>query len=92
MLTDSPPRKANLSAFSESDRIKTLDLPLDPSLLTITKSLDEAMKGGTASDVHRASAHFLQVASRLYKVPECGIRVLPARPLRVRVPLLQGKS
>lgn len=84
MLTDSPPRTANLSGFTESDQTKTLDLPLDRSLLMITKSLEEAMKRGTASDVHRTCAHFLQGASRFYKVPECGIRVLAARPLRVR--------
>lgn len=84
MLTDTPPRKAVLSAFSESDRIKTLDLPLDRALLTITTSLEQAMKGGTASDIHRVCADYLLAASRFYKVPVCGIRVLAARPLRVR--------
>jgi hypothetical protein len=84
MLTDSPPRKANLSAFTESDRIKTLDLPLDRDLLTITKSLEWAIKGGTTSDVRRVCADFLNAASKFYKVHECGIRVLAARPLRIR--------
>jgi hypothetical protein len=84
MLTDTPPRKANLSAFSESDRIKTLDLPLDRALLTITTSLEQTMKGGTASDIHRVCADYLLAASLFYKVPVCGIRVLAARPLRVR--------
>ena len=84
MLTDSPPRKANLSAFTESDRFKTLDLPPDRDLLTITKSLEWAMKGGMTSDVGRACADFLRAASKFYEVHECGIRVLAARPLRIR--------
>jgi len=84
MLTDSPPRKANLSAFAKSDRINTLDLPLDRDLLTITKSLEWAMKGGTTSDVRCVCTDFLRAASKSYEVHECGIRVLAARPLRIR--------
>lgn len=84
MLTDSPPRKANLAAFSESDRIRTLDLPLDRSLLTITKSLEQAMKEGRALNIRSLCADYLLAASMFYKVPVCGIRVLAARPLRVR--------
>jgi hypothetical protein len=49
MLTDSPPRKANYrEGFHESDRIKTLDLPQDGSLLAISRSIEAAMKGGIA--------------------------------------------
>jgi len=35
-------------------------------------------------DVRRACAEFLATAADFYKVPKCGIRVLAARPLRVR--------
>ena len=47
MLTDAPPRKANRTGFLESDRIRTLDLPQDESLLKTTKSIESVMKAGT---------------------------------------------
>jgi hypothetical protein len=84
MLTDSPPRKTNRVEFLESDRIKTLDLPPDGCLLRCAKSIESAMTDGTSRDVRRACAEFLDAASKFYKVPACGIRVLTARPLRVR--------
>lgn len=84
MLTDSPPRKANLSAFTENDRITTLDLPQDKSLAMISKSIESAMKSGAGTDVRRACTEFLHAASNFYKVPDCGIRVPAARPVRVR--------
>ena len=84
MLTDAPPRKTNSAGFLESDRIKTLDLPQDGRLPTITKSIDFAMKSETSAHVRNACAEFLAVASEFYEVPPCGVRVLAARPLRVR--------
>ncbi len=84
MLTDATPRKANRAAFLESDRIRTLDLPQHGCLLPIAKVIESAMKNGTSADVRRACAEFLNAASGFYKVPACGIRVLAARPLRVR--------
>jgi hypothetical protein len=84
MLTDAPPRKTNRERFLESDQIRTLDLPQDGRLLAIAKSIESAMEAGTTGDVRRACAEFLGAASEFYKVPECGVRVLAARPLRVR--------
>jgi len=84
MLTDSPPKKTKLSQFVQSERSRTLDLPQHGHLIIITKSLESAMKTGTTADVRHACAEFLDAASKFYKVPECGIRVLAARPLRVR--------
>lgn len=84
MLTDAPPRKANRAGFLESDQTRTLDLPQDGSLLTITKSIESAMRRGKSTDVRRTCADFLKAASEFYKVADCGIRVLAARPLRVR--------
>jgi len=85
MITDAPSRKANHRAgFLESDRIRTLDLPQDECLLTISQSIESALKTGTTADVRRTCAEFLDAASEFYKVPACGIRVLAARPLRVR--------
>jgi len=84
MLTDSPPRKANRAGFLESNGIRTLDLPQHGYLLTCAKSIESAMKAGTGLDVRRVCAEFLGATSHFYKVPNCGIRVLAARPLRVR--------
>ena len=42
------------------------------------------MKAERSADVRRACADFLQAASEFYDVANCGIRVLAARPLRVR--------
>ncbi len=84
MLTDKPPRKSNLAAFTESDRMRTIDLPQDGSLRIIAKSVECAMKAGTTTNVRHACQEFLETTSRFYGVPDCGIRVFAARPLRVR--------
>ena len=84
LLTDAPPRKAGRAGFLESDRIKRLDLPHDGRLPSITGFIELAMKAGHSAAVWRATTDFLKVASDFYNVPDCGIRVLSARPLRVR--------
>ncbi|HEX7424005.1 MAG TPA: hypothetical protein VF311_08995 [Terriglobales bacterium] len=85
MITDAPPRKANHRAgFLESDRIRTLDLPQDECLRTCAKSIESVMKVGTSADVRRTCVEFLDAASDFYRVHDCGVRVLAARPLRVR--------
>jgi hypothetical protein len=84
VLTDAPPTKSNRPGFLESERIKTLDLPQDGHLTAIAKSIEAAMQSGATADVRRACAEFLDAASEFYKVPDCGVRVLAARPLRVR--------
>jgi hypothetical protein len=84
MLTDTPPGDKNRAAYLESDRIKTLLLPEGGRLPTIAKSIELAMQTGKTADVRRACAEFLEEASEFYKTSECGVRVLAARPLRVR--------
>ena len=83
MFTDAPPRK-NRSGFVESDRIITLDLPLNTDLQEISQRLESAMKADTIRDVRSACTAFLASASNFYAVPTCGVRVLAARPLRTR--------
>ena len=84
MLTDAPPRRLNVAGFQESDRRRTLNSPQDERLFTPAKSIESAMADGTTTGVRRACAEFLTAASEFYGVPACGIRVLAARPLRVR--------
>jgi len=84
MLTDSSPRKAYRAGFLESDRIRTLDLPQDECLRTCGKSVESAMKDETSVAVRLACTEFLAATSEFYRTPICGVRVLAARPLRVR--------
>ena len=85
MLTDAPPRQERyLAQFLESERLRTLHLPHDDYFLTPAKSIEAAMRAGTKADVHRTCADFLAAMSEFYKVPKCRVRVLAARPLRVR--------
>lgn len=84
MLTDAPPHNRNRAGFLESDRLKTLDLPENERLPAIAKSIESAMQTGRTADVRRACTEFLAQASEFYRIPACGVRVLAARPLRVR--------
>jgi hypothetical protein len=84
MLTDAPPRRKNLRAFTESDQLVSLPLPTDDSLTRAAGSIEAAMKAGRGGQVLDASEEFLNLASRFYQVRKCGLRVLAARPLRVR--------
>ena len=84
MFTDAPPRKANRAGFLESDRMGTLALPQDDRLTSIAKSMESAMKNAASAEVRRLCAQFLSAASEFYQVPNCTIRVLAARPRRVR--------
>ena len=85
MLTDRPPRTAALQAkFGESDRLRTLEVPQDDRLQASAKSIELAMQGSRASSVRQACAESVSLASSFYQVRQPGIRVLAARPLRVR--------
>jgi hypothetical protein len=84
MMTDAPPRNGNLAGFLESDRIKTIELPDDGRLGAIANAIESAMKTGKTANFRRPCAEFLEECSEFYGVPECGVRVLAARPLRVR--------
>ena len=84
MLTDAPPRKSNLMGFQESDRINTLNFPNDSRLPDIAKSIESAMKAEETASIRSACAEFLKTASQFNGVPACGVRVLAARPLRIR--------
>jgi len=84
MLTEAPPRGPNLKGFQESDRLSALDLPGDERMPAAAMSIETAMKAEQIAGVRIACAEFLKIASQFYRVPGCGVRVLAARPLRVR--------
>src|SRR3954451_1721177 len=83
METDSHSRKYSAD-FVESERINSLDLPQNGALQEVAKRLEVALNADNIRDVRKRCADFLVAASDFYKVPNCGIRVLAARPLRVR--------
>lgn len=84
MLTDAPPRKRSLKLFVESDRLNALPLPLDDRLVVIARRIEAAMHDGHMHEIGAASEDFLNTASDFFQVNRCSIRVLAARPLRVR--------
>jgi hypothetical protein len=61
-----------------------LEIPQDDRLRASAKSIDSAMQGSTASSVRQACMEFLSAGSDFYTVRPPGIRVLAARPIRVR--------
>jgi hypothetical protein len=83
MVTDRPPRK-NLALFTKSDQLEQLVLPPDDRFTVLARDIDAAMKGGEARELLAASEHFLKAAADFYQVRRCGLKVLAARPLRVR--------
>jgi hypothetical protein len=84
MLTEAPPRKKNRALFIQSDQTKGLELPRDEGLPRIARGIELAMQAESMPGVSRACEEFLRTASNFYKVPVCDVRVLAARPLRVR--------
>jgi hypothetical protein len=84
MFTDCPPRKPNLRSFVDSDRLKAMPLPNDGKLQRIAGGIEAAMKTAQMDAVRQICADFLGTAADFYQVPRCSIRVLAARPLRVR--------
>jgi hypothetical protein len=51
MLTDPAPRNSDLAGFRESDKMTTLDLPVNSSLAAIARSIETAMKAEQTSNV-----------------------------------------
>jgi hypothetical protein len=84
MITDSPPRKKNRQFFIESDRLGRLRLAEDDRLQRIAMAIEAAMKTGRAKEVLPVSREFLETAADFFEVKPCDVRVLAARPLRVR--------
>ena len=84
MLTDALTRGVNRPKFLESDRLTALHLPQGRTLVEIAHSIESAMAAGKAPSAHKACSDLLHELSAFYCVPPCDIRVLAARPLRIR--------
>ena len=70
--------------MSVRDRLRSIVVPPDNRLPQIAQSIEFAMTEGVTTDVRRTCDEFLSTAADFYKVPRCEIRVLNARPRRVR--------
>src|SRR5271157_5255527 len=85
MLTERAPRKTALRAeFQKSDLLTSLPVPPDDRLHEQANSIAAVLEEGTAAGLHPVCAAFLNVGADFYGVERPGIRVLAARPLRVR--------
>lgn len=85
MLTENVPRRSALRAeFQRSDLLTSLPLPADGRLRVPADSLAAALKDGANAGVHAACAKFLSIAADFYAIDQPKVRVLAARPLRVR--------
>jgi hypothetical protein len=85
MFTDIPPRRASLlGEYLASDQHVDLNVPQDERLRTRAMAIEVVMESGKPPAMLYACREFLAVASDFYKVQRPELRVLAARPLRVR--------
>jgi hypothetical protein len=85
VFTETPPRQASLlGEYLASDQRIDLGVPQDERLRTRAKAIETVMGTGKPAAVVYACREFLAVASDFYKIPRPELRVLAARPLRVR--------
>ena len=84
MITDSVPREiARREEFVRSDQMRELPLPVNDTLRTFAREIENAMEQEARGDVKSACIAFLREASSFYKVRTPTVTVLAARPLRV---------
>ena len=85
MVTDSLPKKALLrAAYLKSDQLCSLEVPADDRLRAPARSIEEALNAEQSAPVRKACLQFLTAAAAFYGVSRPQVRVLAARPLRVR--------
>lgn len=85
MVTDRQPRKKTLQAeFVASDLLEALEVPADDRLIALAREIEAALKAGEGPPLRRSCAKFLTAAADFYGVRPPQLRVLAARPLRVR--------
>jgi hypothetical protein len=64
--------------------MRTMALPDDNRLLAAARSIEEALETEAAAPVRTACVAFLRLAAEFYSVTTPQVRVLRARPIRVR--------
>jgi hypothetical protein len=85
VFTDRPPKQAALLAeFRKSDKLGSLEFPTDGRLVVSARSVEATLKDEDRAAVRRESTELLVRAADFYRVSQPSVRVLAARPLRVR--------
>jgi len=85
MVTDRVPKQAALRAeYLRSDQLSRLELPGDDRLQAPARWIEAALQTEQCASVRKACAAFVVAAGDFYAVSRPEIRVLAARPLRVR--------
>jgi hypothetical protein len=85
MVTDRAPRTKILQAqFAASDHLETLEVPADDRLAVPARAIEAALKADDRPLLRRCCLEFLVAAAKFYGVRAPQLRVLAARPLRVR--------
>ena len=85
MVTDSLPKTERLRAeYLRSDQMLILELPSDDRFLAAARCIEEALATEETPPVRKACARFLAAAADFYGASIPQVRVLRARPIRVR--------
>ncbi len=85
MTTDRVPHDESLrTEYFASDRLLALPVPPDDGLRSLATAIQAAMEAGECAAVRKACSTFLFTAADFYSVVGPQVRVLAARPLRVR--------
>ncbi len=85
MITDRLPVNESLRAeYFKSDGLQSLEVPRDDRLRAPAAHIQPALESGDARAVRDTCTEFLFAAADFYAVARPQIRVLAARPLRVR--------
>jgi hypothetical protein len=85
MVTDPLPKTLHLrTEYEQSDGMSRLALPDDDRLLIAARGIEEALATEEVSPVRKACGMFLASAAKFYGVAVPTVRVLRARPIRVR--------
>jgi len=85
MVTDGVPKPAQLRAeYVRSDKTRGLELPGDDRFLRAARGIEDALVMEEAAPVRTACVEFLRLAAEYYEVSMPQVRVLRARPIRVR--------
>ncbi len=85
MVTDRIPQKAKLRVeYERSDQLRHLELPADYRFRTPATAIEVVLDAEQSSQVRKTCSEFVAVAADFYGVARPQIRVLAARPLKVR--------
>jgi hypothetical protein len=86
MITDGPKTARLRAEYVRSDKTRSLELPGlgDDRFLRAARCIEDALVREEAAPVRTACVEFLRLAAEYYQVSMPQVRVLRARPIRVR--------